>query len=137
MAKGRMSKATKKRLIFFGIPSIIIICYFVFNLFYSSFKLYNLNREGKKLDSDLVELKRQSKILNAEIDKLKDPEYIAKFARENFAYSKNGEYIIKIPTEEKKYEEEKLDINIDYNYIIYGGIGLLIIIFIYVIKKKK
>ena len=32
-------------------------------------------------------------------DKLQDPDYIARYAREKYFYSKDGEYIIKIPEE--------------------------------------
>ena len=34
--------------------------------------------------------------LNDEINKLQDPEYMAKYAREKYLYSKKGEIIIKI-----------------------------------------
>ena len=136
MAKRRIPKSSKKRLLFFGTFSVVIIGYFIFNLFYNTYRLYSLKKEEKKLNEDLTELKRESKILNAEIGKLKDPEYIAKYARENFSYSKEGEYIIKINNEEEKKEEDNIEINLDYNYIIYGGVGLFIIIFIYALKKR-
>ena len=59
-------------------------------------------------------------------------------ARENFSYSKGDEKIIKINTKkEEKKEKEKFELNIDYNYIIYGGIGILLLIFVYAIFKKK
>ena len=139
----RISSAKKKRLMFFGTLSLIIIGYFVFNLGYNLFQLYSMKREKKHLDSEYVELKREEKMLNAEIDKLKDLEYIAAYAREKFSYSKNGEKIIKIPELKNKEKQEKqekqdeiIDINIDYNYFIYGGIGLLFIIFIYTITRK-
>jgi cell division protein FtsB len=34
--------------------------------------------------------------LKEEINRLQDPEYMAKYAREKYLYSKNGEIIIKI-----------------------------------------
>ena len=138
MKKNKISKASKKRLIVFGTASIFIIGYFIFNLGFNIYNLYSLKKSENKFISDLTELKRQEKILNQEIDKLQDPEYIAKYARENYSYSKNGEYIIKLKDEKnKESEDEKFNLNIDYNYIIYGGIGLLIIIFIYALKKKN
>ena len=135
--KKRVPKTSKKRLIVFGTCSVIIIGYFIFNLGYNIYNLYKLKKSENNYSSNLTELKRQEKILNQEIEKLQDPEYIAKYARKNYAYSKNGEYIIKIKDDEKKKEEEKFDLNIDYNYIIYGGVGILLIIFIYAIKKKN
>lgn len=133
----KISKSKKKRLLVFGTLSLIIIGYFIFSLGYYGYKLYSLKQEEKKYSTMLTELKRQAKILNAEIEKLKDPEYIAAYARENYSYSKPGEKIIKINSEKEEKKEEKFDLNIDYNYIIYGGVGLLIIIFIYAIKKEK
>ncbi len=133
----RVSKSKKKRLVVFGTLSLIIIGYFIFSLGYYGYKWYSLKQEETKYSTLLVELKRQAKILNAEIEKLKDPEYIAAYARENFSYSKNGEKIIKISKKEEKKKEDKFELNIDYNYIIYGGLGALFILFIYVITKKK
>ena len=136
MAKRRIPKSSKKRLIVFGTLSVIIIGYFIFNLFYNLYRLYSLKKEEKNYTTELSELKRENKILNAEIGKLKDPEYIAKFAREQFSYSKDGEYIIKINNEENEKKDDSLEINFDYNYIIYGGTILFIIIFIYALKKR-
>ena len=34
-----------------------------------------------------------------DVDKLQDPDYIARYAREKYLYSKDGEFIIKIPEE--------------------------------------
>lgn len=133
----KISKAKKKRLLVFGTCSLFIIGYFMFSLIYNIYEVQKLKEKEKELNIELKELKRQAKILNAEIDKLKDPEYIAAYARENFSYSKNGEYIIKLNNEQEKKEETDNDINIDYNYIIYGGILFFLILFIYIIKKNK
>jgi len=135
--KNKITKASKKRLIVFGALSLIIIGYFSFTVLFYLYKLNNLNSHKKQLNTNLTELKRQEKILTNEIEKLKDPSYIAKYARENYAYSKDGEYIIKINDKEtKKEEDNKFNINIDYTYFIYGGGVLLFIILICVIKKK-
>ena len=137
MKKNKITKASKKRLIVFGALSLIIIGYFSFTVLLYLYKLNNLNSHKKQLNTNLTELKRQEKILTNEIEKLKDPSYIAKYARENYAYSKDGEYIIKINDKEtKKEEDNKFNINIDYTYFIYGGGVLLFIILICVIKKK-
>lgn len=137
MARSRITKASKKRLIAFGIPSLIIIGYFTFTLL---LYLYNIGNNNIKLNNkktELTELKRQEKILSNEIEKLQDLSYIAKYAREHYAYSKDGEIIIKInDKEEQKKEDNKFSLNIDYTYFIYGGGVLLLIIIICVIRKK-
>ena len=38
----------------------------------------------------------EEEVLNDEISKLEDPEYLAKYAREKYLYSKKDEIIIKI-----------------------------------------
>lgn len=133
----KIPKASKKRLAVFGTISVIIIFYFIFLLGYYVYQIYELKKEQKELNDNYIELKVEEKALRNEIEKLQDQDYIARYAREEYSYSKDGEYILKIKKDEK--EEEKtnsLDINVDYNYIIYGGIGLLGIIIIHTIRKK-
>ena len=73
-----------------------------------------------------------------EIERLQDSDYIARYARENYSYSKNGEYILKLKSEDKKEENKKsFEINIDYNYIVYAGVAILIIIIIHIVRKRK
>ena len=55
-----------------------------------------LEKSKSSLESELSTLKKDEENLASDIQKLKDPEYISKFARENYMYSKDGEYIIKI-----------------------------------------
>ena len=43
-----------------------------------------------------MEILERIDYLKEEINRLQDPEYMAKYAREKYLYSKNGEIIIKI-----------------------------------------
>lgn len=133
----KIPKASKKRLAVFGTISVIIIFYFIFLLGYYVYQIYELKKEQKELNDNYIELKVEEKALRNEIEKLQDQDYIARYAREEYSYSKDGEYILKIKKDEKGEEKtNSLDINVDYNYIIYGGIGLLGIIIIHTIRKK-
>lgn len=135
--KKKIPKASKKRLAVFGTISVIIIFYFIFLLGYYIYQIYELKKEQKTLNDNYTELKAEEKELRNEIEKLQDDDYIARYAREEYSYSKDGEYILKIKEEETEEENiNHLDINVDYNYIIYGGIGLLGIIIIHTIRKK-
>lgn len=136
MSKKKIPKASKKRLAVFGTLSVIIIFYFIFLLGSYLIKIHNLKKEEKKLKEEYTNLKADEKELRTEIEKLQDDDYIARYARETYSYSKNGEYILKINDKEEEKEEEKFELNIDYNYIIYGGIAVLIIIIIHTIRKK-
>ena len=95
MAK-RVPKQTKRRLAILGPISLVIIVYFLINLATYSYKLITLSREEKKLKDKLVSLQAEESNLKVEIQKLKDPDYLARYARENYLYSKDGEYIINI-----------------------------------------
>ncbi len=53
-------------------------------------------KEKKELTQKLEDLKDEEKILHDDVEKLKDPEYAARYAREKYFYSKNGEKILKI-----------------------------------------
>lgn len=133
----RIPKKSKKRLIVFGIPCLIVILYFIFQLMFYVYKIYDLKSEEHKLNNQLNEEKFKEKELRTEIDKLHDPDYIARYARETYSYSKNGEYIIKLKDKTKKNQEEfNFDINIDYPYLILGVTGLFIIIILISSKKK-
>ncbi len=146
MSKKKIPKASKKRLLVFGTLSIIIIIYFLFQLLFYTYRIYNLKREQGKLQKNYTSLKKEEKELRNEIDKLQDSDYIARYARENYSYSKNGEYIIKLADSEEKKDDDvsftqyvinKIsNINIDYLYIIYGTITIIVVIIVVTSKKK-
>ena len=131
----RKNKKSKRRLAIFGTLSLIAIGYFIVTACYYSYKIAVLEKSKKQLNEQLTELKKQEKNLTTDIQKLKDPEYIAKYARENYMYSTDGEYILKIEAPEKQQEEVKD--TVDYKYLLtISSIGFIIII-LYIIKRKK
>ncbi len=134
MAK-RVPKASKRRLMLFGPLSLIVIAYFLFTLVSTGYRLISLATEEKQLKEKLVSLQAEEESLKIEIQKLKDPDYLARYARENYLYSKDGEYIIKLEEQEEVVEEENFDKY--YEYIIYGAGVVIIIVFIYIIRKNK
>ena len=59
--------------------------------------------------------------------KLQDSNYLARYARENYDYTKDGEYVIKINKEEKEEKnKEKTDIEIYRKYIYIGSTIVLL-----------
>ena len=134
MAKRRISKASKRRLTFFGTISLIAILYFGFSLIYNAYLIIDLTNEKKNLESLYVDLQEESKQLKIDIEKLNDDTYLANYAREHYLYSKDGEYIIQFDQEEF---EEELNSEINKNYIILGLSLLMILIFIYILSKGK
>lgn len=134
MAK-RKSKKSRRRLAIFGTLSLFIIGYFLFNLCYYSYRIMVLEKSKATLEGELISLQKKEENLNSDIQKLKDPEYIAKYARETYMYSKDGEYIIKI--EDNDVIEDKEDMSFDYKYLIVGSCVCLGLLFIYIVKKKN
>ena len=86
-----------------------------------------------------MNLKKEEKDLNVQIEQLNDPEYLASYARENYSYSKDGEYIIKLKDKDKKIKKVESDIKV--NYVIIGLGIFVVVIFTSVIlrggKKNK
>lgn len=133
--KKSMKKKAKRRLMFFGTLSCFMIAYFIFSSTLAIIKIVNLNNEKKALNTELKSLKKDETDLAVEIEKLKDPDYLARYARENYLYSKDGEYIIKLDDQEKEKEtEEKVDWK-DYKYVFIGGGVFVVILVIWLIKK--
>lgn len=133
MARRKVKKATKRRLTVFGTLSIVVIIYFLVTLFIQGVNMYKLYEQKNSLKTQYTALKEKAEDLKIEINQLHDPEYLAKYARENYSYSKEGEYIIKLNETEEKLDE--VDHSINKEYVVIGLSILLVLIFIYVIKK--
>ena len=136
MTKRKISKASKRRLSFFGPICLIAIIYFLVSLTINIYTIYELSNEKHKLETKLANLQEESENLKNDIEKLSDEEYLANYAREQYLYSKNGEYIIHI----EDSEEIMSDINskINKNYITLAiSIFMFLTIIIYIITKGK
>lgn len=99
----KMTRQAKTRLVVFGPFCLVLIGYLVFSMFSYTVSLYKLTKEKENLQNEYIILQENADELKVEITKLQDPEYLAKFAREKYLYSKDGELIIKI--NEAKQEE--------------------------------
>ena len=62
-------------------------------------EIINKYQENIELNERLVLLKEKEAELAVDVEKLQDPEYIARYAREKYLFSKEGEIIIRIPEE--------------------------------------
>ena len=135
-----MSKQAKRRLTILTPIVFLAVGYLLFTLGSAAIQMYTLHNEEKELKAELKELKGNSEDLKTEINKLKDKDYVARYARENYLYTKDGEYVIKVDTDDQKKKENKL--TIDDKYIIYGTYTLFGFIILFLLirshnKKKK
>lgn len=95
------TKPKKKtlRFLLFGVASCAFIAYFLCLVVSVSVDIMKKYKEKKELGEELILLKEKEQELAVDVEKLKDPEYVARYLREKFLYSKEDEYIIKIPDE--------------------------------------
>ena len=102
MAKKKKSLKAKKmqrRMLIFGVSSILVIIATTFTIGRYWVEIYDKYQENKALEEELSNLKEKEMALRLDAAKLQDPDYIARYAREKYLYSKEGEFIIKIPEE--------------------------------------
>ena len=55
-----------------------------------------MKKEKEDLQNQLVTLQEEKESLETDILKLEDPDYIAKYVREKYFYSKDGELILRL-----------------------------------------
>ena len=67
-----------------------------YNCLTNILKIQDMNNEKKELENKLVSLQEEKEILETDIMKLEDPDYIAKYVREKYFYSKDGEVILRL-----------------------------------------
>lgn len=92
----RATKKDKRRILVLIVILIPLLVLFISNIWkYSAQILKNIETK-KELDVTYKEKLKEEEKLQSEITKLQDPDYVARYAREKYLYSKDGEIIIKI-----------------------------------------
>ena len=67
-----------------------------YNLFTNIVSIHEMNITKRELMTKISSIKDQREELESDILKLQDPDYIAKYVREKYLYSKDGEVILRI-----------------------------------------
>ena len=133
----KVSKISKRRMITFGSISIIAIVYFFVTLFGYIYNYINLQNEEKNLQNELVSLKEEGKYLKLEIQKLNDPTYAIRYAKEKFLFSGEGEYVLKLNQVENKgviADEKNNSLPIIVSSVL---LFLVLILFLKIRGRKK
>ena len=99
MAKTKSKTKRRRRMLFLGLSSVIVIVATTFTIGKYWIEIYDKYQEKDQLEQELISLKTKEKKLKVDANKLQDPDYIARYAREKYLYSKDGEFILKIPEE--------------------------------------
>lgn len=92
-------KQAKRRLIiyiFIFLGGCVFVC---FTTFKTWIQIIDNKTTVAKLNSQYDKLLEQEKQLKSDVNKLQDPDYVARYAREKYLYTKDGELIIRMPKE--------------------------------------
>ena len=49
------------------------------------------------MEKEIIALKEKEAELKVDVERLEDPDYVARYAREKYMYSKEGEIILRLP----------------------------------------
>lgn len=91
-----IAKKQKRRILLLTLIIIPLLTLFLSNLFSYWSQIYKNVKEKENLQNEMTEKLEEEEELKVQITKLQDPEYVAKYAREKYLMSKNGEIIIRI-----------------------------------------
>lgn len=92
----KFSSKKRKRILLLGSFSILVICFTTYTTGKYWVQIYSKYKEGKQLSIKLKKLKREEAALKVDVNKMQDSDYIARYAREKYLYSKDGEFILSI-----------------------------------------
>ena len=85
------------RFLFFGVVSIVVVVTIMSSLSGVIVDIYGKYKEKDLLNDKLLELKETEAKLTVDVERMNDPEYVGRYLREKFFYSKENEFIIRIP----------------------------------------
>ena len=85
------------RFLFFGVVSIVVVVTILSSLSGVIVDIYGKYNEKEELSNKLLSLKETEAKLTVDVERMNDPEYVARYLREKFFYSKEDEFIIRIP----------------------------------------
>ena len=133
----KTTKQIKRRLVITVPVTLVIMIFSLYTAIIEFNKVKSYKDENKKLVEQLENLKKEAESLNIEITKLSSPDYIARYAREKYLYSKDGEKVVIVDVIKKEQKAEEKDDTLDsLKYMTIGTGIILVIVVIGIIKMK-
>lgn len=86
----------KSRIAFLLVAVVLFIVILISTVFNDVVQIYRNKNQTEELNIRKQELLEEEKSLKSEVIKLQDPDYIARYAREKYLYTKEGERILTI-----------------------------------------
>lgn len=92
----KLTKKSKRRVLLISVVTISLISLILINMFSVWKQLIEKREEKIFYTKELEKLEEEEEYLKVEVQKLQDPDYVARYAREQYLYSKDGEFNIRI-----------------------------------------
>ena len=92
-------KMTKKRLkkVYKPMAYISIGCFLIYILLSQAMSVFSRTAEIDKLEKEVAIVKKEKKDLQNEVSLLNDDDYVTRYARENYVFTKDGEQVVILP----------------------------------------
>ena len=103
---GRMTVKKKQVKMKYRLCLFIPVCAVVLMTVFASIGSYWLQisekyQEKQRLEAEIIALKEKEEELKVDVERLEDPDYVARYAREKYMYSKEGEIILRLPEDDE------------------------------------
>lgn len=92
----KKTKKEKKRLFIISSLIVILMVMLVQSVAKDWTKIMDNNKQIKQLTEEYNELLAEEEKLESDVTKLQDSDYIARYAKEKFLYSEDGDMIIRM-----------------------------------------
>ena len=92
----KVSKKDKRRLILISTILISLMITLVSSVFNDWMQILDNKKQVSVLSEKYILLMDEETALKSEVTKLQNPEYVARYAREKYFYSKDGELILRM-----------------------------------------
>jgi|GEM_PF-3262718 len=111
LQNNKYSQATMRRIV--GWLALVCVI-FIFSIFSIGTAIGN-NIEAKEVlkdkEAELIQMQEKKKMLEYDLQKLDDPEYIAQYIRDDYYFTAEGEIFFLLPEEEENNDESTTNNN--------------------------
>ena len=90
---------TKKRLkkVYKPMAYLFIGCFLIYILLSQAMSVFSRTAEIDKLEKEVAIVKKEKKDLQNEVSLLNDDDYVTRYARENYVFTKDAEQVVILP----------------------------------------
>ena len=92
-----MAKRKHKYKKFIGFVYVGVSVILIYTLVMAGYRVVNQTFEYDRLVEERDALMKEKKELSQEVELLTDDDYVTRYARENYIFSKDGEEVVKLP----------------------------------------